>query len=173
MPFYRMLFLGGCILLLHTGPSNGQNASSSGAAKLSAEDRSFLLDAASSGQHEVQMGMLGVERGTSTEVKVYAQRILDDHILSNAEVEALARLKGVQLPDPAKTDPSAVNLSRMTGLEFDQAFVREAVQGHLKDLAEFQKEDQSAVADPDVKGFAHSALPKIQMHLDQAKTLKP
>jgi putative membrane protein len=97
---------------------------------------------------------------------------LDDHTLSNAEVEALARLKGVALPDPTKTDTSTEKLSRLTGIEFDQEFEREAIEDHLRSLAEFEKEDQSATSDSDVKGFAHSALPKMRTHLEQAKALQ-
>jgi len=118
------------------------------------------------------MGMLGVERGTNNDLKAYAQRILDDHTLSNAEVQALARLKGIALPDPTKTDGPAISLSRLNGIDFDQAFVREAIQDHLKDLAEFEKEDQSSASDSDIKGFAHSTLPKLRSHLEQAKALK-
>jgi putative membrane protein len=169
---YRMIALAfsGCLLFLLSNSSRAQNPSG-GAVAVSAEDRKFLMDAAQSGYHEVKMGMLGAERGTNTALKAYAQRILDDHALSNAEVEALARLKGVALPDP-KTDTSVVKLSQLSGIEFDQEFVREAVENHLRDLAEFEKEDQSTAADSDIRGFAHSALPKLREHLDQARALK-
>src|SRR5579863_1608703 len=128
--------------------------------KVSPADVQFVVDAARSGYHEVQMGKLGVERG-GHDVQVYAQRILDDHTLSNAEVEALARLKSITLPDASKTDPSTANLSRLSGIEFDREFARAAVEDHLRDLAEFENEDQSAASDSDIRGFAHSMLPKL------------
>ena len=170
---YRMIVLGlsGLLLLLQNDVSRAQSTSG-GAVAVSAEDRKFILDTAQSGLHEVKMGMLGVERGTNSDLKVYAQRILDDHTLSNAEVQALARLKGVAFPDPTRTDDSSERLSRLTGIEFDQEFVREAIDDHLKNIAAFEKEDQSARGDSDIKGFAHSALPKMRAHLDQAKALK-
>jgi len=170
---YRMMVLGlsGLLLLLQNDVSRAQS-SSGGAVTVSAADRKFILDAAQSGLHEVKMGMLGVERGTKGDLRVYAQRILDDHALSNTELQALARLKGVAFPDPTKTDDSSERLARLTGSEFDHEFVREAVDDHLKNIAAFEKEDQSATADSDIKGFAHSALPKMHAHLDQAKALK-
>jgi putative membrane protein len=169
----RMLVLAfsACLLLFQNTLSRAQN-SKGGAVTVSAEDRKFLVDAAQNGLHEVKMGMLGVERGTNSDLKVYAQHMLDDHALSNAEVQALARLKGIALPDPAKIDDPTERLSRLTGIEFDQAFVREEIDGHLKSIGEFEKEDQSATADSDIKGFAHSALPKMHAHLDQAKAVK-
>jgi putative membrane protein len=167
-----LLTLGVCLLLLQNTPIRGQNASG-GNAVLSANDRNFILSAAQSGLHEVQMGMLAVERGTNTAVKAYAQHLLDDHTLTNAEIEALARVKGVALANQSKTDPAVIKLSQLTGLEFDQEFVRQEIDNHVKNLAEFEREDQSAAADPDIKGFAHSALPKMRDHLEQAKALKP
>ena len=169
---YRMTVLGlyGLLLLLQNGV-RAQNTSG-GAVTVSAEDRKFILDAAQSGFHEVKMGMLGVERSTNRVLKVYAQGILDDHTLSNTEVEALARRKGIALPDPNTTDNSLERLSRLTGIEFDQEFVREAIEDHLKHIAAFEKEDRPATADSDIKGFAHSALPKMRSHLEQAKALK-
>jgi len=173
MSRYRTTILGFCglLFLLQNDLSRAQNASA-GAVSISAAERQFILDAAQSGSHEVKMGMLGIERGTNSDLKAYAQRILDDHALSNAEIEALARLKGVALPDPTRTDTSMERLSRLTGIEFDQEFVREEVDNHLKNIAEYEKEDQSATSDSDIKGFAHSALPKMREHLQQAKALK-
>ena len=56
--------------------------------------------------------------------------------------------------------------SKTIGLEFDQAFVREAIQHHVRDLAVFEKEDQSSASDADIKGFAHSTHPKLRSHLE-------
>jgi putative membrane protein len=174
MPRYRMtiLIFMGCLLTLQSNLSQAQDPSG-GAVAVSADDRNFLLDASQSGRHEVQMAMLGIEHSSNNDLKVYAQRILDDHVLSNAQVEALAGLKGVVLPGPTKTDPSAVKLSRLSGIEFDTEFVRELIENHIKDLATFEREDQSKSADPDIKAFAHGELPKLQAHLDQAKALRP
>jgi putative membrane protein len=170
----RMAVLGlsGLLLLLQNDVSRAQNTSG-GAVAISAADRKFLVDVAQSGLHEVKMGKLGVERGTNRDLKVYAQGLLDDHTLSNAEVQALARLKGVAFPDPTKTDDSSERLSRLTGREFDQEFVRESIADHQKNIAAFEKEDRSATSDSDVKEFVHGALPKMRAHLEQAKALKP
>ena len=166
-----VLAFGACVLLLQNNLSRGQTPSGS-VVNVSAEDRKFILDAAQSGLHEVKMGMLGVEHGTNNDVRVYAQRILDDHTLSNTEVLSLARRKGITFPDATKTDDPAERLSRLTGIEFDREFIREEIEDHQKNLGVFEKEDRSAT-DSDIQGFAHSALPKMHEHLDQAKALKP
>ena len=167
-----LLALSGSLMALQTDLTRARNPKG-GAVTVSAEDRSFIQYAARSGYHEVKMGRLGIKQSTNRDLRAYAQRIVDDHTLSNAEVEALARLKGIRLPDATKVDTPVVELSRLTGLEFDQEFVREAIANHLRDLAEFEKEDQSAGADPDIKGFADSMLPTLRAHLKQAKALNP
>ena len=174
MSHHRMIVLAfaGYLSLLPNGPIQGQNASS-GNSLISADDRNFILNAEQSGLHEVQMAMLAAERASNRDVKIYAQRMLDDHALTNAEIEALARVKGVPLPNQTKTDPIVVKMTQLSGLEFDQEFVRQEIDGHLKNIAEFEREDQAAASDPDIKGFAHSALPKMRDHLKQAQALKP
>jgi putative membrane protein len=167
-----LLVFSGCVLLLQNDLSWGQTAKGS-APTVSAGDRKFIVDVAQSGLHEVKLAMLGAEHGANNDLRVYAQKVLDDHTLSNTEVEALARLKGIAFPDPTKTDDPAERLSRLTGIEFDREFIRQEIADHQKNLAEFQKEDQSVGADPDIRNFAHTVLPKVRAHLDQAKALKP
>ena len=64
---------------------------------LSAQDRTFMEDAAKRGMHEIQMGHLGIERGQSQAVKGFSQRLINDHNLANQELAALAKQKGVVL----------------------------------------------------------------------------
>ena len=73
------------------------------AQQLSAQDRTFMEDAAKGGMHEIQMGHLGIERGQSQAVKGFSQRLINDHNLANRELAALAKQRGVMLPaDEAK-----------------------------------------------------------------------
>src|ERR1700722_8020122 len=73
------------------------------AQQLSAQDRTFMEDAAKGGMREVQMGHLGIERGQSQAVKGFSQRLINDHNMANQELAKLAKQKGVLLPgDDAK-----------------------------------------------------------------------
>ena len=139
---------------------------------ISEADREFLSAAAQIANHELQMGKAAVEYGTNGDLKMYAQGLVDDYTLATAEIEALARLKGVALPNPAKPDPAVAELSQLSGLDFDQAFVRQAISDHVKIIAIFEKEEQTPGADMDVQGFTRSLLPKIRTHLQQARSLK-
>ncbi len=139
---------------------------------VSVADREFLTEAAQIAAHELQMGKLGVERGTNGDLKMLAQTLVDDYTLARAEIEALARLKGVALPNPPKSDTALPELSRLSGLEFDQAFARQGVSELAMVVGLFEKEEQLAGADSDVQGFARSLLPKIRTQLQEVRTLK-
>lgn len=135
-------------------------------------DKDFLTVAAEIAAHELQLGKAGVERGTNGDLKMYAQALVDDYTLATAEIEALARLKGVALPNPPKPDPAVAQLSQLYGLEFDQAFVRQSISDQAKIVGIFEKEEQTPGADMDIQGFTKSLLPKIRTHLQQARNLK-
>ena len=120
------------LLLLQNHVSRAQN-SNGGAVAVSAEDRKFLLDAAQSGLHEVKMGMLGVQRGTNNALKVYAQRILDDHSYRMPRSKRLQALcAGVAFPRSDKhrqfrKDRRASNRHRVR-----PGVCSEAIEDHLK-----------------------------------------
>jgi len=137
-------------------------------AKLSAQDRKFMMDAAKGGMMEVNAGKLALKNGSSAATKSYGQRLIDDHTQANNELMALAKQKGVTLPSDTGAVPKGLN-GRM-GPDFDREFARLAVSDHQKDIAEFEKEANSGT-DPDVKAWASKTLPTLHSHLDAAKGL--
>jgi len=149
--------------------SNGGNA---GGEKLSAADQKFVKNAAEGGMAEVQLGQLAQTKAQDPKVKEFGQRMVDDHTKANDRLKSLASQKGVTLPTDvsSKDKAEADKLSKLSGAEFDKAYIRYMVQDHTKDVSEFQKESQSA-KDSDVKSFASSTLPTLQDHLKQAKEI--
>ena len=73
------------------------------------------------------------------------------------------------LPDAKKTELE--QLAKLSGPEFDRQYVKlVGVQGHHKDIAEFEKASQAA-GSPDVREFAQSTLPALKKHLAAAQKL--
>ena len=60
------------------------------------------------------------------------------------------------------------HLAKLSGPEFDKAYMEHMVKDHKKDVKEFQKAANDA-QDPDVKAFAANTLPTLQEHLQMAK----
>jgi putative membrane protein len=145
-----------------------------GAQKLSPSDEKFMTEAAQGGLAEVELGKLATEKGSSDQVKKFGQRMVDDHSKANDELKQLASSKGVNLPDQPKAKDKATKerLSKLNGAEFDRAYMQDMVKDHKKDVAEFNKESNSA-KDSDVKQFASKTLPTLKDHLQQAQQIAP
>ena len=140
------------------------------AQQLSAQDRTFIEDAAKGGAYEIQMGHLGIERGQTQNLKGFCQRLINDHIMANKEIAALAKQKGVSVPvDDAKTLARPMT-SNEGGTDFDKEFARAMIEDHQKNILMFEKEASSG-NDQDVTNWARKTLPTLRAHLAEAEEL--
>lgn len=139
---------------------------------LSGKDKSFIKDAASGGMMEVQLGQIAKEKATSPEVKSFGEQMVTDHGKANEELKALAEQKKISVSAKLerKHQSKVDKLSKLTGTEFDKAYVKEMVEDHTKDVADFQKATKN-VKDPDLNAWAGKKVPVLQQHLQMAKDL--
>ena len=136
-------------------------------------DKHFLVKAAEGGLTEVQLGQIAQQNASSEEVKQFGARMVADHSKANDELKGIAQQKGVSVPTKLDVHHQAMvdRLSKLSGPEFDRAYVNDMVEDHKKDVAEFQKASTSA-QDPDVKAFAGKTLPVIQSHLADIQNIQ-
>jgi putative membrane protein len=141
------------------------------AAKLSSADKTFVEKAAIGGLAEVQMGQLAKQKAASDQVKQFGTRMVDDHSKANDELKQVASSKGITLPSDldAKHKNKMARLEKLSGAQFDRAYMDDMVADHKEDVAEFQKQAKSG-QDPDIKGFASKTLPTLQEHLNMAES---
>ena len=137
---------------------------------VSSGERKFMQKAASDGLAEVQLGTLAKEKAASDEVKSFANRMVTDHGKANDQLKSLAASKGVALPADTDKDHKKKmdKLGKLTGPDFDRAYMKEMVKDHKKDVSAFRKQAKSA-KDADVKSFAAQTLPTLQEHLAMAQ----
>jgi putative membrane protein len=154
--------------------SSSPASQSSSSEKLSAADRHFIQRAAEGNQAEVELGKLATEKGSSQDVKQFGQKMVDDHSKAKQELQQIASEKHVRLPDglSAKNLGTKTHLQKLSGKQFDQAYMHNMVADHTKDVSEFQRETISA-KDPEVKSYAQNTLPTLQDHLKMAKQIAP
>lgn len=135
-------------------------------------DSSFVKDAAEGGMDEVKLGQLALTNAMNPRVKMFGQRMVDDHTKLGNELQAVASRKNITMPTDITTKQKASYkmLSNKTGAEFDKAYISDMVKDHEEDVAAFQKEANSG-ADDDVKAFASKALPTLQEHLKMAQDI--
>jgi len=141
---------------------------------ISTGDRQFLKTAAEGGMAEVELGKLASEKASSDEVKQFGQRMVTDHSKANEELKQVATSKGVDVPKNlnAKHKATRDRLAKLSGADFDKAYMKDMVQDHEKDVSEFRAESTKA-KDSEVKGFASKTLPTLEEHLSQAKSIAP
>ena len=126
-------------------------------------DAKFVKEAADGGMAEVELGQLALEKASSSDVKQFGQRMVEDHGKANDELKQLAAQKHVDLPaEPsAKHKATKARLEKLSGEQFDKAYMADMLKDHKQDVAAFEKESKSA-KDPDVKSFAAKTLPNFK-----------
>jgi putative membrane protein len=135
-------------------------------------DQQFVTLAAIGGLAEVQLGRLAFERAGRPSVQQFGQRMVLDHGALNAELAPIAERKDMSMPvalDDAHQQKKE-RLARLSGHDFDRAYMQEMVDDHIKNIAHFEAEAQTGT-DPDLKGFATAALPVLRQHLELARNV--
>jgi putative membrane protein len=135
-------------------PAPGTKAPS----KLSAADKTFMMNAAKGGMMEVELGKMAAQNAQNADVKKFGNRMVTDHSKANSELMALAKEEGVALPGAKSAGK----------WKSDKDYMDAMVKDHQADLAEFQKEAQNGT-DPDVKAFAAKGAKMVSTHLKLAE----
>jgi putative membrane protein len=117
------------------------------------------------------LGNLAQQNGSSDTVKQFGKQMVEDHSRINDDLKSLATSKGVPVPTSldAKSQATKDRLSKLSGTEFDRAYMQDMVTDHQQDVAEFRRMSARAT-DPDVKAFASKNLPTLEEHLKLART---
>lgn len=141
---------------------------------LARSDKSFLTNAAESGNAEVKASQLALQKSSDPDVKTFAQKMIDDHTKVGDDLKALATSKNVTVPD----DPSVAQkakilvLSKLDGHTFDKQYAGMIGVSAHKDAVSLFKKSAANTKDADIKQFAATNLPALQDHLQMAMQLK-
>jgi putative membrane protein len=135
-------------------------------------DAKFAADAAAGGMAEVELGKLAAQKGGTDAVKQFGQKMVDDHSKANEELKQVASKDNLTIPSTldAKHQARIEKLSKLSGDQFDKAYIKDQLKDHKKDVREFQAESENG-SNPDVKAFAAKTLPVLQQHLQMVKDL--
>jgi len=136
------------------------------------DDKKFLKDAAIGSMTEAELGKVASEKASTDAVKQFGQKMADEHSKAAEQLKQAAAQQKVSVPDSldSKHQSRIDKLSKLSGAQFDQAYVKEQVKDHQQDVKEFQQEAQYGT-DPNVKAVAVKMLPTLQEHLQAAKDL--
>ena len=88
-------------------------------------DVEFVRKAAEGGLKEIELGKLAIDKASSEEVRAFGKQMVADHSKSNAELMALA-----SMPPPSAPPKPEEDLSGLSGVAFDRAYVAKMVTDH-------------------------------------------
>ena len=136
----------------------------------SGDSKKFVGDAAQGGMLEVELGRLAAQKAGSEDVRNFGIQMVSDHTRANAELKSVAARKNMQVSSELSSSQKSTvdKLAKLSGAEFDKAYMSDMVSDHETDVKEFQTQADKG-NDPDVKAFAAKTLPVLQKHLQMAR----
>ena len=151
----------------------GPTALASGNVQTTAPDTvnaiQFILEAGASGMKEVELSKLAVQKGVNQGVKAFGTMMVSDHSKANAELKTLADSRNVVLVASPDAATASASLSKLSGKDFDLAYVKMMIEDHTKAVDMFNMATRSS--DPEIKAFATKYLPTLKTHLTQVSAL--
>jgi putative membrane protein len=136
------------------------------------DPQGFASKAAVSNMFEIQASQLALTVSTTPAVKIFAQKMIDDHTKAGQQMQRAAQTENVSVPT-ALDGPTSQQLAQLKGLsgqQFDQAYIPIQLQAHKDAVALFQTYSTSGQTGA-LKDFAGETLPTLQMHLKMVRDL--
>ena len=133
---------------------------------------SFLQKAAEGQQAEIALGELASQRAEDQQVKQFGAQMVKDHRKARSEIRQLASKEGVLLPTEltGKHKDKQEQFARLSGREFDRAYMGYMLRDHRKDVKDFERR-LKAIKDPQIQQWAEGTLPLLKQHLQQAQQI--
>jgi putative membrane protein len=134
----------------------------------------FVTAAAMSDMYEVEAAKIAQQRSKSADVKKFAAMMVKDHTATTTELKGILTKAAITATPPAEFDERHKglidNLKSATPENFDKTYLDQQVAAHGE--AETLMSGYADHGDQaDLKAFAAKVAPKVQMHLDMAKSL--
>src|SRR5690348_8448897 len=131
----------------------------------------FMQKAIEGNLAEIKVGQLAQQKGASEGVRHFGTVLEQDHSTANSQAMTAASSMGVTPPaEPSlKEQAEYRRLAALSGSKFDEAFVKEMVKDHKKDIAEYEK--QAKASNSQATSYAEQSLPTLKKHLQLAESL--
>lgn len=161
-------------------PSNSMNNADSmnnSATSLSAHDKQFLETLAKGSEGEVALANVVVQKTSNSQVKDFAERMIHDHSMLDAQAKKVFAKFGLQPPSPMTPGQQQLKaqLEKESGKQLDDTYMAAQVKEHEKDLSavtpEAEHGEKLQPSDPTVTELAEEARPVIQQHLQLAQAI--
>jgi len=135
-------------------------------------DNKFIREIAADNMLETELGQLAETKAQSSEVRQFAQRMVADHNKLQSDWMNMASRNGLTFkPSFGKNHRKKLqDLQKLSGKDFDRAYMTLMIQNHKDYVDYFQKEGRAAKSAP-VRDLVSADLPTLQQQWSMAKQL--
>jgi len=130
-------------------------------------------------QVDIDAGELAKPKASAKEVKEFAQRMVIDHTAANRSATDLAKKLSLTPKDNATSrslaqggETNRAALSKLTGADFDRAYVDHEVAYHEQVLDAIDHVLEPNAKNPELKALIANVRPVIASHLQHAKLIQ-
>ena len=136
-------------------------------------DAQFATHMAQANMAEVALAKLAQEKSQSDDIKKFAQKMVDEHTKAEQDLEGIASKNNLTLPQDmsAQQKAQADRISKLSGPQFDRAYMRMMVMDHTRVSNALQHQSHKVSASADLKDYATRMYPGVSDHLTMAKTI--
>lgn len=134
-------------------------------------DAAFAMNAATDGIFAKQLSELAVQQGSRQGIRDFAQTVVDQQTQSAGDLAAIAKAKGLKLPDmttPAQAKTVKTLSTTPTGPAFARSYFSTLVRSQRAALQRMQVYAKTG-SDPELRAFAASQVSMLQKQLAAAR----
>jgi putative membrane protein len=132
------------------------------------QDANFVQDAIKANNKELYLLKLGVDKGTSKELKSHAKMMWDDHQKLGEQLNAYAAAHNITV---STDQPTSGLADDKAGTDWDKRWVKDMADEHEKATNDFEAERDKA-NDPALKDMVVNTIPTLRSHWDMVKGLQ-
>lgn len=125
----------------------------------SAADRGFVADMARNSTVQVAEAKLALTNSERGDIRDFAQNLLNEHAVSDAQLRQIAADDGVALPSTVDSGDLG-QLAKLHGEAFDRRYVADAQSALRDDIAKSAREGKDGT-NPGLQYFAAHRLPRL------------
>ena len=135
-------------------------------------DSAFIREVEASNTAEIRLGQLAERKASDSQVKQFAQRMITDHNGLQREWGNIASTSGFRISGAIdqRHQEQLTRLERLSGNEFDRAFMAAMVENHQENMRSLQTKGRSAQS-PQVRQQASRSLGAVEEHLSLAQQI--
>ncbi len=131
-------------------------------------DKTFMTRAQLRALEQLELGRIVAARSSNSDVRAFAQLMVEDRGKTSQELRLLAESQGIDLPAaPDAAGKSVIErVSRLSSPELDRAYVERTLKNQDADVADFEARSSTA-QEVELQAWVWNTLPLLQEERDR------